>query len=54
MDGMVPDYLIWIKVESEGLISGFRKVAVRLFRAVNKNHEASLMSCWTLSAIVAL
>ena len=54
MDGVVPDYLIWIKVESEGLISGFRKVAVRLFRAVNKNHEASLMSCWTLSAIVAL
>ncbi len=54
MDGMVPDYLIRIKVESESLISGFRKVAVRHFEPLLKNHEASLMSCWTLSAIVAL
>ena len=36
MDGMVPDYLIRIKVESEFLTSGFRKVAVRLFRAFIK------------------
>lgn len=41
MDGMVPDYLIWITLESEGLISGFRKVAVRLFRVVNNNHSKS-------------
>jgi len=34
MDGMVPDYLIWITVESEGLNSGFRKVAVRLFSSL--------------------
>ena len=41
MDGMVPDYLIWIKVEAEGLNSSFRNVAVRLFRVVNKNHSKS-------------
>ena len=41
MNEMVPVYLIWIKVESQGLTSGFRKVAVRLFRAVNKNHSKS-------------
>ena len=42
MDGMVPDYLIWIKVESEGLTSGFRKVAVRLFRVFIKKLRSLL------------
>lgn len=42
MDGMVPDYLIRIKVESESINSSFRKVAVRIFRAFIKKSRSLL------------
>lgn len=42
MDGMVPDYLIRIKVESESINSSFRKVAVRVFRAFIKKSRSLL------------